>query len=281
MSAQEQLAPESAAPPALAPALTLRDCLAAKYSLPYHVLLWEVRNSTGFDSTRSADALAISMYVSRGQLITGFEIKEHRSDWLAELKRPDKAEAIAKFCDLFFLVTGSKEIAKLEEIPAPWGWLAFTGKSLKVMKKAEPLKCVPLDRAMLCALTYATMKRFQGETTNLIQSEVERLTKEKHSMTVWEADEYKKKYTELKAKLAEFESLTELNIRYAQNIPKLGAAVRAVMKGDSGLKDHRSELDWLQKRAHQIATTLDRELAELDALKPSLIESANAAEADE
>ena len=132
------------AEPLLKPPITMREALAAKYSLPHHVLLWEVRNSTGFDSTRSADALAVTMYVSRGHAVTGFEIKEHRSDWLSELKRPEKAEAIAQYCDYFFLVTSDKKIANLDEIPLPWGWLAFTGAKLSVMKKAQQLKCAPI-----------------------------------------------------------------------------------------------------------------------------------------
>jgi len=77
----------------------LLSILAKKYALPYWAFIREFRNATGFSATRSADALAFGMYRSRGQAIIGFEVKTVRSDWLRELKNPEKAEPIAQFCD--------------------------------------------------------------------------------------------------------------------------------------------------------------------------------------
>ena len=77
----------------------LLSILAKKYAPPYWAFIREFRNATGFSATRSADALAFGMYRSRGQAIIGFEVKTVRSDWLRELKNPEKAEPIAQFCD--------------------------------------------------------------------------------------------------------------------------------------------------------------------------------------
>jgi hypothetical protein len=52
-------------------------CLALRtfYSQPEHVLIPQVRNGTGFTSTRTADAIAMVVWPSRGFALTGIEIK--------------------------------------------------------------------------------------------------------------------------------------------------------------------------------------------------------------
>ncbi len=160
--------------------MTIHEALAAKYSLPHYITLFEVRDSTGFDSSRSADAITISLYASRGREVRGFEIKHNRADWLKELRDPSKAEEIGKFCDYFFLVTpdvptqaklGEKSsvIAKLEEIPGPWGWMVLKGERFKVLKQPEKITPVPLDRPMLCSLLYATKERFFAEANKQLE----------------------------------------------------------------------------------------------------------------
>lgn len=243
----------------------MRDCLEAKYSLPHHVFLWEVRNSTGFDSTRSCDALALSLYVSRGHALTGFEIKEHRSDWLSELKKPDKAEAIAQFCDFFFLVTSDQKIAKLEEIPIPWGWLAFTGARFKVMKKAEQIKSRPLDRAMVCSLVYATMQRFTNESRKLLEEAVEKEVQSRHRVITYERDEAQERYRALKDSMNEFEKHSGLNLRWTctEEIPKIGAAVKRVLNEKDVLADFRRDLVWAKNHAERLVAAITAELAEV------------------
>lgn len=63
------------------------DALANRYCAPHWVFMSEFRNANGFDSSRSADALAFGLYGSRGYALTGFEVKTARSDWLRELIR--------------------------------------------------------------------------------------------------------------------------------------------------------------------------------------------------
>jgi hypothetical protein len=95
------------------------DALAKRYAAPYYAFIKEFRDATGFDSKRSADALAIGLYRSRGLHIIGFEQKTARSDWLREMKSPEKAEAIGQYCDYFYLVVDSLNVAKVEELPEP------------------------------------------------------------------------------------------------------------------------------------------------------------------
>ena len=82
--------------------------LSNKFPSPQYAFLSQVRNQTGYgnlsDGIRTADAMALGLWPSRGNYLHGFELKVSRSDWLNELKDPAKAEAIAKYCDMFSLV---------------------------------------------------------------------------------------------------------------------------------------------------------------------------------
>jgi hypothetical protein len=128
------------------------DRLEKRYSRPHWVFLRELRNDTGFQSTRACDALAVGMYHSRGQLLIGFEKKVSRSDWLRELKEPAKAEAIAQFCDYWNVVIPDPSIVNLDELPPTWGLLYVKGSVIKILKDAPTLSPRPLDRGMLAAI---------------------------------------------------------------------------------------------------------------------------------
>ncbi len=128
--------------------------LQKKYSPPEYAFLTEVRNGTGFArSPRTADALAFNLWPSRGMELLGFELKVSRSDWLHELKDPAKADAIANYCDRWWIVVGDeKVIPDLAEVPKTWGVQIATEKGLKVAKEApENPNLKPLDRLFLFA----------------------------------------------------------------------------------------------------------------------------------
>lgn len=89
----------------------------------------KVRNIVGFamreGQLRTADAIAIDTWESKGLEIHGFEVKCSRSDWLTELKAPEKSEPFRAFCDRWWLVTSSKDIVKPGELPEGWGHMAI------------------------------------------------------------------------------------------------------------------------------------------------------------
>ena len=101
--------------------------LQGTFSPPAYITLEEVRDATGFDGHRTADAIAVSLYRSRGKAIWGFEMKVSRSDWLHELKQPEKAESIMRYCDYWALVVPNKDIVKPGELPATWGMYVELG----------------------------------------------------------------------------------------------------------------------------------------------------------
>lgn len=121
------------------PALTLPAAMRAKYPPEQYAMFFDVPDNVGLKSHRRADAIACGCWGSTGHLIHGFEFKASRSDWLRELKAVDKADPFILRCDRWWLVTTSKEIAKVEEIPACWGWLNLTKTGLRVEKPAPAL----------------------------------------------------------------------------------------------------------------------------------------------
>lgn len=96
------------------------------------------RNKT----VRYADAIACSLWRSRGFWLQGFEIKVSKSDWKRELKDPAKAEEIARFCRHWWVVA-PPGIVDVDELPLSWGLLEPVGSRAKdiewrlnVVKKA-------------------------------------------------------------------------------------------------------------------------------------------------
>lgn len=129
-----------------------------RYSRAEHVKI-----TTGFDSARICDYMAIDLYngygVNAGPKLHGHEVKVSRSDWLTELKDPSKAEAFAQYCDYWWLVVSDKAIVKDGELPKGWGLMAIHGAGLSVVKQAirrpDP---EPMGRPLQATLTRAVTK---------------------------------------------------------------------------------------------------------------------------
>lgn len=163
----------------------IQAALRNRYPIRAWALFFEVANGTGAYQSRYADALAMSLYPSRGLDLHGFEVKTDRQDWLNELKNPEKAETIAKFCDYWWLVIGSMEVAKKEEVPANWGILVMDGKrkTLRQVKKAKALMPKAIGRPFLAAI----LRR-----ANEMAEEERRRADDKHSQDKAYRDAYEK-----------------------------------------------------------------------------------------
>jgi hypothetical protein len=147
----------------------VRQILRGHFGDNRYLFMEEVRDATGFDAGRSADAVALGMYRTVGQLLWGFEIKVSRSDWVHELQQPEKSEAFLKYCDRFALVVSDRDIVKPGELPEPWGLLAPVETQMKLsadgqekklprlewVKECPALTPVPIDRVFLCAIMSA------------------------------------------------------------------------------------------------------------------------------
>jgi hypothetical protein len=117
-----------------------------------YAVIPQVRNAAGFSATRTADVIVMSLWPSRGLILTGFEIKVSRSDWVKEKITPEKAEAIAKYCDRWILAVSDPNIVREGELPANWGLWHVADGSAKELVKAKPLDPVPMTRSFLAAI---------------------------------------------------------------------------------------------------------------------------------
>lgn len=88
--------------------------------------LTHVRNDGGFNASRTFDAVAVSLWPSRGYAIDVFEVKVSRSDWLRELKDPAKSEAAWAIGDRFWIVA-TAGIVDPAELPHGWGLVEAVG----------------------------------------------------------------------------------------------------------------------------------------------------------
>lgn len=130
--------------------------LEARYGAPAWAFLPQVANGTGANIARTADALAMSLWPSRGLELFGFEVKATRSDWLRELKDPAKADRVCRFCDRWFLVIGDEGIVQTGELPPAWGLLAPKSGKLVVKIEAPKIEPQPVTRAFLSAVLRRT-----------------------------------------------------------------------------------------------------------------------------
>jgi hypothetical protein len=144
-------------------AADIRDRLRSYYGAAEWALLFEVLDATGARNTRSADALAMNTWPSRGLAVHGIEIKVSRSDFLNELRRPAKAETIARYCD-YWWVAAPEDIVKPGEVPEAWGHLAPFGDSLGVVKLgAKNPEPKALDRLFVASVLRNAGRVDEGE----------------------------------------------------------------------------------------------------------------------
>ena len=154
----------------------VRALMTTAYPPPAWALLFEVGNATGMAKCRSIDAVAMCLWPSRGLELHGFEIKVDRGDWLRERKDPAKAETAFRYFDRWSVVA-PRAVVKVEEVPAPWGFVAVGEGALREVKPAPLLAAAPMDRAFLAAL----LRRQAAVDAKLVQAlvwrEVEALRK--------------------------------------------------------------------------------------------------------
>lgn len=140
--------------------------LKAKYPLPEWVFLEQVRSGTGGNYKRTADALAINCWPSRGFEIQGFEIKSYRADWKKELRDLEKADEIMKYCHRWWIIA-DKAIVGESEIPITWGWMVPHGDGLMIKTQAPLLKPAKPGPAFMLSV----IRNLSDENAALIKKE--------------------------------------------------------------------------------------------------------------
>jgi hypothetical protein len=251
-------------------AAELRERLRARYAPPAWALFEEVSNGTGGYHRRSADALAMSLWPSRGLEILGFEIKASRADWMRERDDPAKAEEIASRCDRWWLVVGDVELVHDGELPPSWGLLVPDGKgSLRTKVEAVKLEAKELTRPFVAAI----LRRAHESLREMIpKSDIQAAIaaacderEEKVRRDLAAGDTLAREFEELRERIAKFETASGVTLdRWSAG--NIGEAVRVLLAGD--VPRHRFMLRHLRDLLKRDAATLDHALKELDKIAP-------------
>ena len=127
-----------------------------------------VKSGMGYsDGQRTADFVAIDKRpgIPYGSTLAlhGHEVKVSRSDWLAELRDPEKSEAIKRYMHRWWLVVPDASIVKDGELPDGWGLLVAGGKGLRAKVKAPRLRPEPSPLDFSISLAAAAAKTAQRE----------------------------------------------------------------------------------------------------------------------
>lgn len=144
------------------------DLLHKRYGFRYgngfrYAVAEHVRSHAGFDARRTADFVAMDLWPSKGLEFHGHEVKVSRSDWLSELKEPEKAGEFIPYMDRWWLVVNDRAIVKAGELPKGWGLMAPRGNALAVFKPAPKLPAQVMPRTRIAALLRAVAKTAQTE----------------------------------------------------------------------------------------------------------------------
>jgi hypothetical protein len=195
-------------------------------------LLPQVANGTGAGAFRHCDALALGLWPSRGLRLHGFEIKSYRGDWVRELRNPAKAEDIARYCNHWWIVTGSIGMVYEGELPPLWGLMEYD-REQECLKRKIPAPYrdgLPVDLAFVAGMLRKAQEVVSPKAalTASYNAGMEAGKKEKESRTRYELEEYAK----LKTKVAAFEKASGIKIAAGWHSgEQIGEAVNVVLNG--------------------------------------------------
>lgn len=240
-------------------AASIRSAMAKRWAAPEYALMWEVADTTGASTKRFADAVIMSLWPSRGLELHGVEIKVSRSDWKREATDPKKAEAIAQYCDRWYVHTAPGVVADISEVPPAWGLREFDGKTWRTIREAEKRQPVAIDRAFLASILRradTTMRLLieeaNREARRQQEEEMQRWRDEREKHIEYAVNQRTAQYAESAKNYALFQetfgprSLTN----YAVDHAALGKAARALV--ECGPKNYGQLAQKLRAAADQI-----------------------------
>ncbi|RCL84432.1 MAG: hypothetical protein DBW62_08655 [Microbacterium sp.] len=145
------------------------DLLAARYTAVRQGTIadrWvraeHVQSRLGHNMKRVADFIAADKYpgIPYGSALAfhGHEVKVSRSDWLTELRDPEKAEAFRPYMHHWWLVVPDASIVHDGELPDGWGLLVQSGSKLRAKVTAPRLTPEPMPTDLVVSLMAASAR---------------------------------------------------------------------------------------------------------------------------
>ncbi len=128
------------------------------------------------DDLRFIDYAAFDLTGAHPEL-HGIEVKISRGDWLSELRKPEKSVAATKEVDRYYLLAGSAEVYREDEVPTQWGILEYRDGCIHEVRPAALLiprsePATPWSRPVVTAMLRRVVA--QGNRQRAIIAEVER-----------------------------------------------------------------------------------------------------------
>jgi hypothetical protein len=222
-----------------------------------YACMFEVSSGTGTNATRAADIVVLNLWPSRGMDLNGYEVKTARSDWLRELKQPEKAWPVMKYMDRWWLLA-SPGVAKLDEIPTNWGFMEFNGVKTRVLKPAPKLEPVAVTKTFLGAMLRKPIRDLDAEVARRVATHLaehrEKLKKEAMASMGRPAEELQK----LTEKLSLVERETGIDLLGWKPADEQAAALKFALKSNAmgrwgGLDSLVTTLHAAAKAAESIA----------------------------
>lgn len=239
---------------------------------PAWAFIPKVRNAAGFNATRTIDALAMSLWPSRGLEIHGHEIKVSRADWLRELKDPAKAEAFARHVDRWWLVVSDTTIVKEGELPPTWGLMVATGRGLVVRVQAPELPATDapwMPRSFLAALLRSAT-RTQDVTPAEVRAAVSAARETWDAQHAENIERWRVSRDGLRDRLRSFEESSGLSLAsWADtgddgHAARVGSAVKLVLNGAVQIERYENRIRNLAYQAERLAQELRAAVGEAE-----------------
>lgn len=248
----------------------VHTAIAKRFAAPEWATFFEVRDAAGFNSKRSADAVTMGLWPSRGLELTGFEVKVTRSDWLRELKDPAKSGPVQDYCDRWYVAVADDTIVHGEELPKTWGLMVLRGGKLVTKVEAPKLEPKPLTKTFMAALLRRATENVVPKNVldEMVSEQVEERMKRRTTREAQDAVMWKKQADDLTEKIREFEEASGVNIRCYGGATKIGKAVRLVMSDGAALEKHieraKQALDYVSATAGEALDELKAFAADAD-----------------
>lgn len=225
------------------------------------VAIDEVRASVS-PGSRTADLLSLGLWTSRGFLFEGWELKVSRSDWLNELNAPEKADAVARYCDRWWLVT-LPDIVGAGELPSTWGHMIRNGRRWTCAQEPTALDPEPIPRDFLAALLRRAMTGDRLREIANARAAAEQVARdnvaaelESHKLDASRSREQLERRDSQLREFAERAGLTIWELLHSEDLNRIADVTRAVRDVDGD--------------THTMKRNLNQTLSRLEAVRSSV-----------
>ena len=217
------------------------EWLRTKFDDQGYALFPQVPDGTGARKRRTADAIMMSLWPSRGLHLYGIEYKRTVADWRRELKNPAKADSIGRYCDYWYILAPVGVVNPME-VPPAWGLWEIDKRRRLLRTREAPINDhkVDADLTFLAGLVRAAQNALSSQANiRAIRSEqYQRGFKDGQLDAKHDVDRVKSNLERLQETLKDFENASGIKINSWHGGQYLGEEVREGLKLLSDPRPH-------------------------------------------